>query len=112
MDKLIEFFKVLSDETRLRILVLLFHKELCVCEMCKIMDETQPKISRHLAKLRDVGLVRDERQGQWIFYYLNLDDIVMRHIIETIVSNKERYPVIQKDIQRLHSKTKWCERKN
>jgi len=112
MDKLVEFFKVLSDGTRLRILVLLFHKELCVCEMCEIMEETQPKISRHLAKLRDVGFVRDERQGQWIFYYLNLDDIVMKRIIETIVSNKERHPVIQKDIQRLHSKTTWCERKN
>ncbi|MCM8900652.1 metalloregulator ArsR/SmtB family transcription factor [Caldicoprobacter algeriensis] len=112
MDKLVEFFKVLSDGTRLRILVLLFHKELCVCEMCEIMEETQPKISRHLAKLRDVGFVRDERQGQWIFYYLNLDDIVMKRIIETIVSNKERYPVLQKDIQRFCLKTKWCERKN
>jgi len=78
MDKLIDFFKVLSDETRLRILVLLYHKKLCVCEICGITGEPQPKISKHLAKLRDMGFVKDERQEQFIFYDLNLNDKVYK----------------------------------
>jgi ArsR family transcriptional regulator len=46
-----DFFKVLSDETRLRILILLDRRELCVCEICQILDLSQPKVSRHLAKI-------------------------------------------------------------
>lgn len=74
MIDLAEFLKALSDETRLRIMALLFQKEMCVCEICDVIGESQPKVSRHLAKLRDADLVRDERQSQWVFYYLNLDE--------------------------------------
>lgn len=67
-----ELFSLLSDETRLRCLVLL-HKEaeLCVCEINQIIGGVQPKISRHLALLRKSELVLDERRGQWVYYRLN-----------------------------------------
>lgn len=69
-----QFFKALSDLTRLRMLVLLSHEgELCVCELTHALDEIQPKISRHLAQLRELGVVLDRRQGQWIYYRLNPD---------------------------------------
>jgi len=69
-----QFFKALSDLTRLRMLVLLSTEgELCVCELAYALDEIQPKISRHLAQLRDLGVVLDRRQGQWIYYRLNPD---------------------------------------
>ncbi len=67
-----ELFTLLSDETRLRCLLLLNkQKELCVCEFSNILDSIQPKISRHLAYLRKSGLVSDERRGQWVYYRLN-----------------------------------------
>jgi len=67
-----QFFKILGDLTRLRVLVLLSRDgELCVCELTHALGETQPKISRHLALLREAGIVLDRRQGQWVYYRLN-----------------------------------------
>lgn len=67
-----ELFSLLSDETRLRCLILIQKKgELCVCEISRIMGSIQPKISRHLALMRNSGLVSDERRGQWVYYSLN-----------------------------------------
>jgi ArsR family transcriptional regulator, arsenate/arsenite/antimonite-responsive transcriptional repressor len=65
-------FKCLSDETRLRCVALL-HKEgkLCVCELTHALDMQQPKISRHLALLRQCKLLLDSREGQWVYYQLN-----------------------------------------
>lgn len=60
----------LSDRTRLRVLSLLRRGELCVCYFVEILDETQPKISRHLAYLRRLGLVNARRDGKWIHYSL------------------------------------------
>jgi ArsR family transcriptional regulator len=69
-----QFFKALSNLTRLRMLVLLnCEGELCVCELTYALDEIQPKISRHLAHLREIGVVLDRRQGQWIYYRLDPD---------------------------------------
>jgi ArsR family transcriptional regulator len=69
-----QFFKALCDPTRLRMLVLLSREgELCVCELTHALDEIQPKISRHLAQLREIAAVLDRRQGQWIYYRLNPD---------------------------------------
>jgi ArsR family transcriptional regulator len=103
MDKMTDFFKVLSDETRIRILVLLYHKKLCVCQLCGIMGETQPKISKHLSKLRDMGFVKDERKEQFIYYYLNLEDKLFEGILKGIVENLEEYETLRMDIERLDS---------
>ncbi|MCC5901152.1 MAG: metalloregulator ArsR/SmtB family transcription factor [Halomonas sp.] len=67
----LQVFKCLSDETRL-MLVLLIAKEqsLCVCEMTYALEESQPKVSRHLAQLRQCGLLSDQREGQWVHYRL------------------------------------------
>ena len=67
------FFRMLSDETRLRVLMLLQHEgELCVCELTHALDLSQPKISRHLAQLRESGVVQARRVGQWMYYQINL----------------------------------------
>ena len=64
--------KLLSDQTRLRSLMLLMQEgELCVCELTHALDLIQPKISRHLAALRDTQVVIDKRAGQWIYYRIN-----------------------------------------
>lgn len=68
----VSFFKALSDETRLQILMLIASEnELCVCELMVALNLSQPKISRHLALLRNQGLLLDRRQGQWVFYHIN-----------------------------------------
>ncbi|BCR03698.1 transcriptional regulator [Desulfuromonas versatilis] len=61
-------FKALSDETRLRILALLSAGELCVCDLVSILELPQSTVSRHLAYLRNAGLVSDRRQGVWMYY--------------------------------------------
>ncbi len=69
-----EFFPALADSTRLRCLLLLASEgELCVCELTHALDESQPKISRHLATLREAGIVSDRREGLWIHYRINPD---------------------------------------
>jgi len=65
-------FRILSDGTRLRSLMLLVeHTELCVCELTHALELSQPKISRHLAQLRDAGLVQDRKEGLWVYYRLH-----------------------------------------
>ena len=66
----VQVLKALSDETRLRILNLLCHGELCVCQIEEILGVGQSKASRHLAHLRSAELVRDRREGQWVYYSL------------------------------------------
>ncbi len=67
-------FKALADQTRLRCLMLMAEEgELCVCELTHAIDTTQPMISRHLAHLREAGLVADRRHGQWVYYRLHPD---------------------------------------
>jgi ArsR family transcriptional regulator len=63
-------FGAFADETRLRILNLLCVRELCVCDICEVLGEIQPKVSRHLAILRATGLLRVRREGKWKFYSL------------------------------------------
>jgi ArsR family transcriptional regulator len=65
------FYKVLSDEARLKMLWLLFnHRELCVCDIMAALEITQSKASRHLAVLRNAGLASDRREGLWSYYSL------------------------------------------
>lgn len=109
LDNLVNFFKVLSDDTRLRILVLLYHKKLCVCQMCGIMDESQPKVSKHLAKLRDMGFVKDERQEQFIYYDLNINDETLQGILKNIVDNKDNYQTLKSDIDKIKGVEKYLE---
>ncbi|WP_104472867.1 metalloregulator ArsR/SmtB family transcription factor [Acinetobacter indicus] len=69
-----DFFKCLSDTTRLDILKLVLAKQnICVCELTEALNLSQPKISRHLALLRNLSVLLDQRQGQWVYYRLNPD---------------------------------------
>lgn len=83
MDTL-TLMKLLSDETRLRTVLLIYkEKSLCVCELTTALELSQPKISRHLALLRKEGLLEDTRQGQWIFYHLSSQ---LPHWVFTLIS--------------------------
>ena len=71
MFTLSELLKALSDETRLRIINLIFEKELCVCDIMETLAITQTKASRHLGILRNSGLVEDRKSAQWVYYSIS-----------------------------------------
>lgn len=67
-----DFFDSLSDETRRRLLALLVSEdELCVCELCHALDLLQPKVSRHLAVMREDGVLTVRREGLWVYYRIH-----------------------------------------
>lgn len=70
MDEVVRVYKALSEEMRLRIMMLLAHGELCVCDLMAIFEEPQSKISRHLAYLKNSGLLGSKRVGVWMHYFL------------------------------------------
>ena len=70
MRELLKVLKAAGDKNRLRILKMLQHKDMCVCELSAALGITQPSVSKHLSLLKEAGLVRDEREGQWIDYRL------------------------------------------
>src|SRR5665213_1745839 len=64
------FFQALGDNTRLRLLNLMGDQEICVCYFVEILEQGQPKISRHLAYLRRAGIVQARREGKWMHYHI------------------------------------------
>ncbi len=97
MNQLLNTFKMLSDETRLRMLVLLYHEELCVCQLGGILDIPQPRISQNLSKMKDLNLVSDERKDKYVFYSLKKNNKILMEILENIVSNIDKYPKLETD---------------
>lgn len=96
-------FQTLGDETRLRALLLIAAEgELCICELVQALDQPQPKMSRHMATLRDAGLVVARRHAQWVFYGLNpeLADW-QRQIVEAAVAGARDNTTTKRDHQRL-----------
>lgn len=84
-----DFFKCLSDATRLDILKLVMAKEnICVCELTEQLQLSQPKISRHLALLRNLSILLDQRQGQWVYYRLNPNLPEWANDVLRIISNQ------------------------
>jgi ArsR family transcriptional regulator len=69
--ELSEVFKTLGDENRLRILGILFKQDLCVCEVEMILNMTQSNVSRHLAKLKNAGIISYDKKAQWVYYEIN-----------------------------------------
>lgn len=85
-----DFFKCLSDQTRLDILRLVVAKNsICVCELTEQLELSQPKISRHLALLRNLSILLDERKGQWVYYSLNPDLPEWAMSVLSIIANQE-----------------------
>lgn len=71
LEKIAEFYKALGDETRLTIVNLLSEKEMCVCEIIDQLGLSQPAVSHHLKILKHAGILKDSKEGKWIYYSLN-----------------------------------------
>ncbi|WP_242975817.1 metalloregulator ArsR/SmtB family transcription factor [Desulfosporosinus sp. FKB] len=73
LGKIAEFYKALGDEIRLRIIDMLSEQEMCVCEIIERLGLSQPAVSHHLKILKHAGILRDTKEGKWIYYSLNTD---------------------------------------
>lgn len=112
MEKLIDVLKALSDETRLRILNLLYEKELCVCDIMEILQITQAKASRHLIYLKNSGIVKDRKYAQWVYYSMSKDE-QMKFIDSLVYDNLRNIELYKMDMvnlnERLKQKNNNCE---
>ncbi|KKI91283.1 ArsR family transcriptional regulator [Bacillus sp. SA1-12] len=87
IEKAAVILKLLGDKTRLTMVKMLDKNDCCVCEFVEIFKASQPAISQHLRKLKDAGIVKETRRGQWIIYSLN--------------KNSDFYPFVQDLLQHL-----------
>jgi ArsR family transcriptional regulator len=95
-------FKALGDETRLRIVALLSHGELCVCHLEDALGVSQPKVSRHLGILRMTGVVEHRRDGSWIHYRLAPQaDVDCEQQLRALVKTFAKRAVLRRDLARL-----------
>jgi ArsR family transcriptional regulator len=111
MEQLLQTYKALSEEMRLRIIMLLTHGELCVCDIMEILDKPQAKVSRHLAYLKHSGLVKSKRVGVWMHYSLKeqFDDLTVEHI-RLLTKHVNHLPGFREDIKKMEEvkKKKLC----
>lgn len=107
MNQLINIFKILADETRLRMIMLLYHEELCVCQLNGILEISQPRISQNLARLRDLNLVNDERKDKFVYYSLRRDHELLMEVLGVIAKDLTDYPVLLRDLDRLQGKASY-----
>ena len=78
MRDLVKIYKVLSDESRLRVLNLLLERACCVCEVMQALDISQSKASRILSALYDVGFLKLHKDGLWSLYSIDWDGMSAR----------------------------------
>src|ERR1044072_2072364 len=106
LETMERLFQALGDTTRLRILGLLLTGEVCVCHIHESLKIPQSKTSRHLAYLRQAGLVATRREGLWIHYRLaDLSDPVLQTISVTVRHALTHLDAVQRDARRLEQKT-------
>lgn len=84
IEKAATILKLLGDKTRLTMIKMLDSHDYCVCEFVEVFKVSQPAISQHIRKLKDAGLVRETRKGQWIIYSLNNESDV-HQLIQSII---------------------------
>ncbi len=102
MRELEQLFKGLADQNRLRILNLLLHGELCVCDLQFVLGSSQSNVSRHLTYLRNAGLVLDRREGTRMYYRLaNPLEGVHQSLFGFLREAFRASDELQEDVQRL-----------
>ena len=103
MRDFVRAFKVLSDETRIRIMKVILERECCVCEVMQALDISQSRASRNLGILEDAGFVRSRRDGPWIIYLIAEETVssyaaYLTKMVRDILINED---IVLRDKQRL-----------
>jgi ArsR family transcriptional regulator len=97
-----QLMKALGDETRLRVVALLSHGELCVCHVEAALGLSQPNVSRQFSLLRAAGLVDSRREGSWIYYKLARQENPERQrLLRAVVQGFAKQDVLRRDVERL-----------
>jgi ArsR family transcriptional regulator len=105
MRKLTRFFKALSDETRLRILNVILERECCVCEVEQALQISPTRASRNLTTLYDAGFIKARRDGLWVLYSIDSENLVKRcpHLLKNIREEMGENALARQDLIRLAS---------
>jgi len=99
---LVPLFAALADPTRLKLLNLMDGREVCVCYFVEILNQSQPKISRHLAYLRNAGIVNARREGKWMHYSIERpEDAGAASILDATLMSLKAERTMQADLARL-----------
>ncbi len=99
---LVRLFAALADPTRLRLLNLMAGREVCVCYFVEILKQSQPKISRHRAYLRNAGIVAARREGKWMHYSIQRPaDNAAASILDAVFVSLREDKEMQADLSRL-----------
>lgn len=94
--------KALADETRIRILNVLYKETLCVCDLEEILKISQSNASRHLTKLKNARLIISEKQAQWVYYQVDKKILEEYSFVNELLSKElNKSPQCQKDVARL-----------
>lgn len=110
MEHIENLFKIFADKNRIRILKLLEHRKMCVCELADILNVTQPSISRHLKKMKKAGLIQDEQDRFWTNYYLKQDSDCCKTLMNCLKKWLDGDKTVQSDLRRSKAvdRTKVC----
>lgn len=103
MRDLVRILKLLSDETRLRIINMLMERECCVCEIIQVLEISQPRASHHLSALYNAGLLKMRRQGLFALYAIdreNLDEYAL-DMFKAVLKGMENNRIAQSDLEKL-----------
>ena len=104
---MIDFYKALADQTRLDLLALMAKKgEICVCDFSSTLDLSQPKISRHLAILKNAELITPRKQGKWVYYQIN--KALAPWQTSTILDMANAHPTIESLLQNFSTQSDCC----
>ncbi len=100
MREKIELFKVISEINRVRILMMLMTKPLCVCEITEVLGLTNATVSNHLSNLRKNGFITDEKDGKWINYRIaeNITDPIIINVLESLPEWFANEKIIKDDL--------------
>lgn len=110
--EIVEIFKALSDESRLRIINILKLKKMCVCDIENILGLPQANVSRHLAKLKIAGIIKSEKKSQWVYFWINEEFIEKHPFIKKILKKELNEDSFIKDREKAEKNIKKDEKKN
>ncbi len=97
MKEVLKIFKALGDENRMRILFMLKERPLCVCEIAEVLNIALSTISAHLRLMKNSGLIEDKKEGRWVIYNINKDNVYFCRLLHFIEEQMREDPQISRD---------------
>lgn len=93
--------KAISDSTRVKLLLMLTKKPLCVCELTFALKLAQPTVSRHMKQLENAGFVNSRREGTWTIYFIEPEEDINRQLLDTVLGMVKTNPECQMLLEKL-----------